>query len=462
MKETEGDRRRYVASRGEDKRQHFDVGRANVLYLLLSSFIFFYLLSPLKVSAQISGTNSTYSRFGLGLPVEQSNGLNKSMGGAGIGVRIGNRINSTNPASYSAIDSLSLIFDVGMTGSFGKMKQGSIQVGTNNASLDYVHAGMHVGKKLGLALGVMPYTTIGYDFSSPEQPVGSDHNTTQSITTTTYYRGSGGLNQAYIGLGWRVFRNISIGANVSFLWGQYEHRISPLFLEGGYDNDKYSSVPKVMNASLKTYKLDFGMQYPIRLTKQDWLNLGATAALGHKIPQDVTLVVGSDTTATASSPFDLPYSFGFGAAWQHKNTFLVAADVRHEFWSNCRVPAETLDDYVPTKGFYKDMTKIALGAQWTPDPLVKSYWKRIQYRAGMNFSTPFLKINDRNGPVEFRMGAGVGLPITNKINNRSVVNVGLQWMRRSASGNGMVKEDYLLINLGMTFNERWFVKYKIE
>ena len=60
------------------------------------------------------------------------------------------------------------------------------------------------------------------------------------------------------------------------------------------------------------------------------------------------------------------------------------------------------------------------------------------------------------------MGAGVGLPITNKINNRSFVNVGLQWMRRSASGNGMVKEDYLLINLGMTFNERWFVKYKIE
>ena len=60
------------------------------------------------------------------------------------------------------------------------------------------------------------------------------------------------------------------------------------------------------------------------------------------------------------------------------------------------------------------------------------------------------------------MGAGVGLPITNKLNNRSVVNVGFSWLRRSAGGTGMVKEDYLLINLGMTFNERWFVKYKIE
>ncbi|MBO4549134.1 MAG: hypothetical protein J5733_00255, partial [Bacteroidaceae bacterium] len=340
----------------------------------------------LPVRAQMSGTNSTYSRFGLGLPVEQSNGFNKSMGGAGIGVRIGNRINSANPASYSAIDSLSLIFDVGMRTSFGKMKQGTTQVAVNNASLDYVHVGMHVGKRLGLALGLTPYTSIGYEFSSPEQPVINDYNTTQAITTITSYSGNGGLNQAYIGLGWKAYRNISVGMNAGFLWGQYEHHVVPQFLEGGTSSSYYNSVAKTSHASLKTYKLDFGVQYPVRLTKQDWLNLGVTAGLGHKIAQDVTLVVGSDTTAVASSPFDLPYTFGFGAGWQHKNTLLVAADVRHELWSKCHLPVETVSDYVPMKGFYKDMTKFAIGAQWTPDPFVKNYWKRIQYRAGMNFS----------------------------------------------------------------------------
>jgi hypothetical protein len=63
--------------------------------------------------------------------------------------------------------------------------------------------------------------------------------------------------------------------------------------------------------------------------------------------------------------------------------------------------------------------------------------------------------------MELRMGMGVGLPITNKINNRSVVNVGVQWLRRSSGAVGL-KEDYFVINLGMTFNERWFVKYKIN
>ena len=54
------------------------------------------------------------------------------------------------------------------------------------------------------------------------------------------------------------------------------------------------------------------------------------------------------------------------------------------------------------------------------------------------------------------------MPIINKHNNRSVVNFGLQWLRRSASAASLVKEDYFVINLGLTFNERWFMKYKIE
>jgi len=418
-----------------------------------------------SASAQTAGTISSYSRYGLGLLRDQSQGFNRSMGGVGLGIRIGNRINTVNPASYSAIDSLSLILDAGMSGSFGKMTQGVKTVGVNNASLDYVHVGMHIGKRLGLAAGYMPYTSIGYDYSSPEKPITNDYNTTQSIASSTSYTGSGGLNQAYIGVGWRAYRNISIGANVSFLWGNYSHMLLPIYTEGGVTTSYYSTTIKIYDASLKTYKIDLGVQYPVRLTRQDWLNLGATVGFGHKIAQDATLTQyttkGDSTSYTASSPFDLPYTIGFGASWQHKNTLLVAADVHHDLWSKCRMPVETATGYVPMKGLYKDRTTVAVGTQYTPNPFGK-YWERIQYRAGINYSTPYLKINEQNGPYELRMGIGAGLPITNKINNRSIVNVGVQWLRRSASGDNMIKEDYFVINLGMTFNERWFMKYKIE
>ena len=440
-------------------------------HILVPSFLLFAQCSIFNIQlstvfAQTAGTVSTYSRFGLGLLRDQSQGFNKSMGGAGLGVRIGNRLNVTNPASYSAIDSLSLILDVGMDASFGQMRQDARKLTVKNASLDYVHAGMHIAKRLGLVVGYMPYTSIGYNFSSTEKYVANDANTTQSITTSNFFEGQGGLNQAYIGLGYRVYRDLSVGANASFLWGEYDHTLMPNYMEGGVSSSSFSSVIKNYHSSLKTYKIDLGVQYPVRLTKQDWLNLGATVGLGHKIAQDATLLLystKSDTTIyTADSPFDLPYTFGIGGAWQHKNTLLVAADVYHERWGDCRMPVETADGYEPMRGCYKNRTKIVMGAQWTPNPFDKSYWKRIQYRAGINYSTPYLKINGLNGPREFSLSVGAGLPITNRRNNRSVVNFGLQWLRRSASSASLINEDYLVINLGVTFNERWFVKYKIE
>ena len=293
--------------------------------------------------AQVSSTNSTYSRFGLGLLHDQSQGFNKSMGGIGIGVRIGNRINTTNPASYSAIDSLSIILDAGMTGSFGQMQQSTQNITAKNASLDYVHAGMHIAKRLGLAVGFMPYTCIGYQFASPETVIADDANTTQKITCSNVYSGSGGINQAYIGLGWRAYRDLSVGVNVSFVWGQYNHILVPDYKEGGSSSSSYSSTIKGYYASLKTYKLDFGAQYPVRLSPQDWLNIGVTAGLGHKFAQDATLLIystkGDSTRYTATTPFDLPYSFGIGAAWQHKNMLVVGADVHHERWGIAVCPS---------------------------------------------------------------------------------------------------------------------------
>ena len=86
----------------------------------------------------------------------------------------------------------------------------------------------------------------------------------------------------------------------------------------------------------------------------------------------------------------------------------------------------------------------------------------MQYRAGAHFSTPYLKINGKDGPREYGLTAGVGVPITNFYNNRSMVNVNLQWLSRSPSEKGMIRENFFMINLSMTFNEVWFMKFKIK
>ena len=62
-----------------------------------------------------SGTNSPYSQYGLGDLSDQGVGFNKGMSGVGLAFRKGNEVNIMNPASYSSVDSLSMIVDAGIS-----------------------------------------------------------------------------------------------------------------------------------------------------------------------------------------------------------------------------------------------------------------------------------------------------------------------------------------------------------
>ena len=72
----------------------------------------------------------------------------------------------------------------------------------------------------------------------------------------------------------------------------------------------------------------------------------------------------------------------------------------------------------------------------------------------------YYDINGADGPKEFSISAGFGLPIANSYNNRSILNISGQWVHSSATG--MITENTFRINIGLTFNERWFMKWKVE
>ena len=64
------------------------------------------------VAAQ-NNTNSPYTRYGYGQLADQGSGNSKGMGGIAYGLRDRYQINFANPASYTAVDSLTFLFDGG-------------------------------------------------------------------------------------------------------------------------------------------------------------------------------------------------------------------------------------------------------------------------------------------------------------------------------------------------------------
>lgn len=421
-----------------------------------------------SIWAQSSGSSSSYSRFGLGMPENQAQGFNKAMGGVGLGFRAGNRINTLNPASYSAIDSITLLLDVGMTASFGNMKQNGNKVNVYQCKLDFVNIGLRLYRNLGLSVGFMPYTTIGYEFTTSSN-VAKDPNTQQTIASFTNYSGEGGLHQAYLGLGYKVFKELSVGANASLIWGDYTHSVLQAYNTS--TTVTFNGLNSVQDAEIRTWKLDLGAQYPLKVSEKDVLILGATASIGHKVKSDAsntrfTFEQNEDLAIdTVHNAFDLPYTYGIGATWRHKDNLTVGLDFKQEMWGSCRSPQMVsvggVPRFVSQTGAYKNRFMIAAGAEYTPDMYGRHYWQRIQYRIGANYSSPYLKINGGNGPKEYSFTAGFGLPLMNS-SRITYVNVGLEWLRRSPGVTNQITENYFMMHLGVTFNEDWFRKFKIR
>lgn len=421
----------------------------------------------LSATAQVSSTLSPYSQFGLGVLSEQSQSLGRGMGGLGIGLRDSKHPNVLNPASYSAVDSLTMVFDLGVSGQITNFKEANKKMNRKTADFDYAVALFRVLPRLGASFGIIPFSNIGYDYYE-KMTIGSQNGRNSESTYTNSYTGSGGFSQAFVGLGWEVFKGFSLGANISYFWGRYSKAAS-FVSASSYDN----VLQRNYSASTNSWKLDLGAQVAANIGKDDRLTVGVVAGIGHKMHGDAILAVpvtNSETNVTRttsdtiSNAFSLPYTFGAGVSLTHKQSLTVGVDYSMQRWGSLDFPAvnDATDRYQMTSGVLKDRHKVVVGADWVPDPnpLTRGFLKHIHYRIGASYATPYYNIGNQDGPKELTVSAGLGIPIVNTWNNRTSLNISAQWVRTSATN--LITENMFRINIGLTFNERWFAKWKVD
>lgn len=442
------------------------------LSLLVLSVISTYAQSD---NSTFSETLSPYTMYGLGSLSDQSNSASLGMNGVGIAFRDGNRINPLNPASYSSVDSLSFIFDISgsmQTTRFNENGNRSI-VGTG--SFDHIIAGFRAVKNVGVAFGMIPYSEIGYNFSS-QTPVKNQQgggfypeDETFSLTQTSTYTGEGGIQQIFIGSGWQPVKGLSIGFNAAYMWGKVNRDVTCT-----YSDSDVKSLYKLYKNNVHSYKLTFGTQYTYELNNKDNVTLGATYTPGHKFTGETELYyisanIGSgviDTTKyVAPGGRHLPTELAVGLAFKHSDKWQIGLDYSLQKWSSIessnyenggvKMPEST--------GSYNDRHKFNIGGEWCRNPLGRRFLDKVRCRAGFSYTSPYLKLNTINGvadgPREIAASIGFGLPIINAYNNRSMINIGLKWVNEAGSA---INTNALILNIGIKFNERWFAKWRFE
>lgn len=416
-----------------------------------------------------SGTNSPYSMYGLGKMSEQSQGFNRGMNGVGIAFREHNQVNYINPASYSAIDSLTFIFDVGMTLQNTNFKEGNKSKNAKNADFEYAVGSFRVAKGVGMAFGIVPYSNVGYDYKYKTSVIDNYIQApavSSETTNTMSYSGNGGIHQLFLGAGWSPMKGLSIGANFNYLWGTINN-----YTTSSYSDNYVKSLAKQFTASVHNYKLDFGAQYSHAIGKKGVGTIGVTYSPGHNLASDPECLlitsnsqssVNDTTVATAVDGLSIPTQLGIGLSYAYSNRWKVGVDYSLQKWSSVKECSylDASGKSIATTGSYNDRHSIKIGGEYCQNELSRDASKRIRYRAGLGYSSPYLKINGVDGPREISLSAGVGIPIVNTWNNRSVLNVSLQWQNLVAKN--MITENALILNIGITFNERWFAKWKFE
>lgn len=403
------------------------------------------------------GTNSPFSQFGLGEISQQGASMNKGMNGVGYALHEGNMVNTLNPASSAYVDSLTFLFDMGLTASLTNFQENGAKKNARTGGFDYAVGQFRLWKNVGANFGIVPVTDLGYQFSS------SSFMEAAKSTMTTTYAGDGGLNKLFLGVGAKVFKHLAIGVRGAYLWGSFDRGVTLT------SSQAMNTLYKTYKADVSNYALDFGLQYDLPLSKQESLTLGLTYGLGHKLKSDAecyiinanSTISKSDTTKmVVSNALELPHIFGVGLAYRYANKLTVGLDGEMQRWGNIKFPAESGGKYEMRSNMLKNSYRVALGAEWLPRYNSRNLLHRIRYRVGVGLATPYYKIGDIDGPKQYSASIGFGIPIQNQINARSYVNISAQYVHQGLEG--MLKENTFRINLGITFNEKWFAKWKVE
>jgi len=93
---------------------------------------------------------------------------------------------------------------------------------------------------------------------------------------------------------------------------------------------------------------------------------------------------------------------------------------------------------------------------------ITSYWKRIAYRAGFRQESSGVVVNAI--PLdEIGMSFGVSLPLGGfysaaNVAGYSNLNLGIELGERGVNTDGLVRERFWTIRIGLSLNDLWFIK----
>lgn len=396
-----------------------------------------------------SGSASPYSFFGIGESRFKGNLENRSMGGLGI-EQDSLHINILNPASFASLRFTT--FTIGANYTATTLKTDAKSENVQRTTLDYLAVALPLGK-MGVGFGLIPYTSVGYNIRSLNSAPGAVNNVLE---------GTGGLNKAFFSLGYTIIPNLVVGADIQYIFG----RINNTNLE--FISDVYLGTQEVNKADLNGLTANFGVMYKRKIYKK--LNLYSSFTY---TPQTVLSSSNTQTisTVTYNADYDVAafdtmdkkeirtdltipqkVSFGFGVGETKK--WMIGTQMVFQNIGDLAADFNASD-----RASYGKYSSYSIGGHYVPNYNVFSkYYQKVTYRAGLKY-TKTGTIIDSEDIDDKGITLGFGLPVPGSISN---VNVGLEFGKKGTTTKGLVQENYFVLAVSFSLNDKWFRQSRID
>lgn len=422
------------------------------------SFIITLFLAVMGFSASAQntdalGTYTPYSLFGVGELEKQGTSFNKAMGGIGVGVRDNRYINYLNPAAITARDTLSFMFDFGLSQKNFYNTDGKVESAYNTANMQNVVFTAPIYNKSALVVGITPYSNIGYKFRESE----TDSEIITKYGDIAYEKyGEGSINQLFVGAATNIGDHFSVGAEMLYYFGNLTRNSNVNFVTDLSIRD----INTGWDYRVKALSAKAGIQYFNTVADKLDLTVGATYRFASNLKGDYirfATAVGSssatDTIKMEAVPgykVEIPGEFSLGFSLRKQDKWMIGLDYIMQDWSG--------SDFGDDANFKSCASNsFRLGIEYIPNRYdIRYYLKRVTYRAGAYYDQTYFNIGG-NQVEAYGFTFGMSMPIFRWYNALSwSVDMG----QRGSLDLNQVRERYVQLNVNLNLHDLWFIKRK--
>ena len=416
--------------------------------------------------AQAQGLgNSPYSRIGLGEFNANTGGVRQmSMGGTGLAAPNSVNVNELNPALLYYTSRTT--FEAGYIGQYKTVKNATASSRSGSGTLGYFALSVPLASRWAAAVGLKPLSAVDYE-SNILQAVAGEAGS-QSLKQ---YKGTGGVSEAYFGQGVRLAKGLTVGLTASYLFGTVDETTGTTVKIVNSTDPLVKSVDR-QHTRYSDFAFRTGAHYRQKVGKALSMNVAGVYSFGHSLrgQQSNTQEREDISGSLISAPIQLNNGRGttylpglaqLAVSLDNDKNWSLSLDVAQQQWSK-------FSSFNTAGPALSNTMRIGLGGEISPDPgSVEHYFQRVSYRAGVSMAQlPYQPGGKTLYDRSVSWGFAFPMPTASALES-TTLSLGFTYGQRGntdvlSSGASNVQESYIRGQLGVTLNNRWFIKRRLQ